>query len=214
MRARSTPLFGRDRPHMSAAWSCERYAPCPRRGRALRSGAHVGGVPGLVHTASVIRCGARADYPAVAEVFHRASLSNAGDRETLLAHPEHLILPPDGLAEGRTYAAEQGGSVVGFATWIQTGEGVELDDPFVDPNWRSRGIATVLVIRIVDVLRARGVSCLEVIANPHAPALYRQLASSTWAKPTPSSAPPPHGTPSPVIVVSAAWSCVRQPVDP
>ena len=144
-----------------------------------------------MHTASVIRCGARADYPAVAEVFHRASLSNAGDRETLLAHPEHLILPPDGLAEGRTYAAEQGGSVVGFATWIQTGEGVELDDPFVDPNWRSRGIATVLVIRIVDVLRARGVSCLEVIANPHAPALYRQLASSTWAKPTPSSAPPP-----------------------
>jgi hypothetical protein len=32
-----------------------------------------------------------------------------------------------------------------------------------------------LVIRIVDVLRARRVSCLEVIANPHALTLYRQL---------------------------------------
>jgi len=33
-------------------------------------------------------------------------------------------------------------------------------------------IATALVSRIVDVLRARGVQCLEVTANPHAQGFY------------------------------------------
>jgi hypothetical protein len=63
-------------------------------------------------------------------VFRRASLSDAGDRDNLLAHPEYLILGPEGLAEGRTH---------------------------VDPGWRRRRIATALGGRIVEVLRARTV---------------------------------------------------------
>jgi ribosomal protein S18 acetylase RimI-like enzyme len=50
-----------------------------------------------------------------------------------------------------------------------------LDDLFVDPSWRRRGIATALVVRIADVLRARGVSCLIVTANPHALGFYRSV---------------------------------------
>ena len=65
----------------------------------------------------MIRLGTPADLPAAASVYRRASLSNAGDRDNLLAHPEYLILRPEGLAEGRTYVAEEDGSVVGFATW-------------------------------------------------------------------------------------------------
>jgi hypothetical protein len=84
----------------------------------------------------MIRLGVPADLPAVAGVYRRASLSNAGDRDNLLAHPEHLILGPGGLAEGRTYVAEQEGSVVGFATWAQAGGIIELEDLFVDPGWR------------------------------------------------------------------------------
>jgi len=120
----------------------------------------------------MIRLGTPADLPAAAGVYRRASLSNAGDRDNLLAHPEYLILGPEGLAEGRTYVAEEGGSVVGFATWAQAGGAIELEDLFVDPGWRRRGIATALVSRIVDVLRARGVQCLEVTANPHAQGFY------------------------------------------
>ena len=120
----------------------------------------------------MIRLGIPADLPAAAGVYRRASLSNAGDRDNLLAHPEHLILGPEGLAEGRTYVAEEDGSVVGFATWAEAGGTVELEDLFVDPGWRRRGIATALVSRIVDVLRARGVQCLEVTANPHAQEFY------------------------------------------
>jgi GNAT superfamily N-acetyltransferase len=124
---------------------------------------------------SVIRLGTSADLPACSDVYRRASLSNAGDRDNLLAHPEYLILGPEGLAEGRMYVAEENGSVVGFATWAwadQAGGTIELEDLFVDPDWRRRGIATALVGHVVDVLRARGVRCLEVTANPHAEGFY------------------------------------------
>jgi GNAT superfamily N-acetyltransferase len=123
----------------------------------------------------VIRLGTPADLPACASVYRRASLSNAGDRDNLLAHPVYLILGPEGLAEGRMYVAEEDGSVAGFATWAWAAQGggiIELEDLFVDPDWRRRGIATALVSHIVDVLRARGVGCLEVTANPHAEGFY------------------------------------------
>ena len=126
----------------------------------------------LVHTRAMIRLGTPADLPAAAGVYRRASLSNEGDRDNLLAHPEYLILAPEGLAEGRTYVAEEDGSVVGFATWAEADGTIELEDLFVDPRWRRRGIATALVGHIVDVLRHRGAQCLEVTANPHAQGFY------------------------------------------
>jgi GNAT superfamily N-acetyltransferase len=122
---------------------------------------------------AIIRLGGPADLPAASDVYRSASLSNAGDRDNLLAHPEHLVLGPEGLAEGRTYVAEEEGSLVGFATWVEAGGVFELEDLFVDPGWRRRGIAAALVNRIVQVLRARGVERLEVTANPDAMGFYR-----------------------------------------
>jgi len=121
----------------------------------------------------MIRLGVPADLSAVSSVYRSASLSNAGDRDNLLAHPEYLVLGPEGLAEGRTYVADEEGSVVGFATWAEAGGIFELEDLFVDPGWRRRGIAMGLVNRIAHVLRARGVERLEVTANPHALGFYR-----------------------------------------
>ncbi len=85
---------------------------------------------------AIIRLGVPADLPAASDVYRSASLSNAGDRDNLLAHPEYLILGPEGLAEGRTYVAEEEGSLVGFATWVEAGGVFELEDLFVDPGWR------------------------------------------------------------------------------
>jgi GNAT superfamily N-acetyltransferase len=121
----------------------------------------------------MIRLGTSADLAAAASVYRRASLSNAGDRDSLLAHPEHLVLGPEGLAEGRTYVAEEDGTVVGFATWAEADGAVELEDLFVDPGYRRRGIAAALLSRIAEVLRVRGVKYLEVTANPHAMGFYR-----------------------------------------
>jgi GNAT superfamily N-acetyltransferase len=128
-----------------------------------------------MHTVGMIRLGRSADLPGATSVYRRASLSNAGYRDNLLAHPEYLILGPDGLAEGRTYVAEEDGSVVGFATWAESGGTVELEDLFVDPGYMRRGIATALVNRITDVLRARSVRRLEVTANSHALGFYRAV---------------------------------------
>jgi GNAT superfamily N-acetyltransferase len=121
----------------------------------------------------VIRLGTLADLSAATEVFRSASLSNAGDRDNMLAHPEYLVLGPEGLAEGRTYVAEEDGSLAGFATWAGASGIIELEDLFVHPGWMRRGIATALVNRIAQVLRARGVERLEVTANPHALGFYR-----------------------------------------
>ena len=123
----------------------------------------------------MIRLGTSADLAAASSVYRRASLSNAGDRDNLLARPEYLILGPEGLAEGRTHVAEQDGSVVGFATWAETAGAIELEDLFVDPGYRRRGIATALVSRIAEVVRAQGAECLEVTANPHALGFYRAV---------------------------------------
>ena len=124
-------------------------------------------------TVAIIRLGGPADLPAASDVYRSASLSNAGDRDNLLAHPEYLVLGPEGLAEGRTYVAEEEGSLVGFATWLEAGGVFELEDLFVDPGWRRRGIAGALVNRIAQVLRERGEQRLEVTANPHAMEFYR-----------------------------------------
>jgi ribosomal protein S18 acetylase RimI-like enzyme len=121
----------------------------------------------------MIRLGTLADLTTASGIYRRASLSNAGDRGNLLAHPEYLILGPEGLAEGRTHVAEQDGSVVGFATWAEIAGTIELEDLFVDPDYMRRGIATALVNRIAEVLRARGAERLEVTANPHALRFYR-----------------------------------------
>ena len=121
----------------------------------------------------MIRLGTSDDLAAARGVYRRASLSNAGDRDNLLAHPDYLILGPEGLAEGRTHVAEQDGSVVGFATWAEAGGATELEDLFVDPDYMRRGIATALVSRIAEVLRARGAQRLEVTANSHAMEFYR-----------------------------------------
>jgi ribosomal protein S18 acetylase RimI-like enzyme len=71
--------------------------------------------------------------------------------------------------------AEEDGSVVGFATWAGTAGTIELEDLFVDPAYMRRGIATALVGRIAEILRARGTERLEVTANPHALGFYRAV---------------------------------------
>ncbi len=59
-----------------------------------------------VDAVAMIRLGVPADLPAASDVYRSASLANAGDRDNLLANPEHLVLGPEGLAEGRTHVAD------------------------------------------------------------------------------------------------------------
>jgi ribosomal protein S18 acetylase RimI-like enzyme len=109
-------------------------------------------------------------------VFRRASLSNENDRGPLLGHPEWLVLSDNGVKEGRMrLAVEEGGAVVGFATYLISNGVAELEDLFVDPPWMRRGIGEALVMDLTARLNELHFEQLEVTANPHAVAFYEHL---------------------------------------
>jgi GNAT superfamily N-acetyltransferase len=125
-------------------------------------------------TAIQVRAAAADDLPVLARIFRAASLTNAGDREALLAHPEVLTLSDDLLVGGRTRVATAAdGTVVGFAGTRPTDPGVlELDDLFVDPDAMRAGVARRLILDIATEAEREGVGRIEVTANPHALGFY------------------------------------------
>jgi N-acetylglutamate synthase-like GNAT family acetyltransferase len=124
-----------------------------------------------------IRVAVGSDLPALRRLYRRSSLSNEGDRELMLAHPE-LIGPTDAaVAEGRTrVAVAADGTIMGFATGRRLeGDVLDLEDLFVDPDWMRRGVGRRLVEDLVAVSQGEGIGKIEVTANPHADAFYRSV---------------------------------------
>jgi GNAT superfamily N-acetyltransferase len=126
--------------------------------------------------ALTIRTAVAADLPALQQVFRAASLSNAGDASMLLARPEFLEFAGDGVAEDRTQVAVAGsepqGRIVGFVTVVMGEDGPELEDLFVDPDWRRRGVARRMVLDVVKAARQTGHRRLWVTGNSHAMDFY------------------------------------------
>jgi GNAT superfamily N-acetyltransferase len=125
----------------------------------------------------VIRTAVAADLATLQQVYRAASLSNPGDAPALLARPEVLVFAGDGIAEGRTRVAtttsEDGDRLLGFATVaVDPDGGLELEDLFVAPGWRRRGVARQLVLDAAATARQAGHRRLSVIGNPHALAFY------------------------------------------
>jgi N-acetylglutamate synthase-like GNAT family acetyltransferase len=103
----------------------------------------------------------------------RASLTNPGDRDALLAHADAIEMPIDQIAAGAVFVSERNGAIVGFAALLPRPDGdVELDALFVDPDVRRCGVGRSLVDHCVQVVRAQGSSALCVIRNPHAYDFY------------------------------------------
>ncbi len=124
-----------------------------------------------------IRTAGPEDLPALRRVFRRASLSNDGDRDVLLANPDALELPDGNVIAGRTrLAMTSDRTVVGFATGIpHTDSMLELEDLFVDPDHRRRGIARALMADLAASSRHQGLTHIAVTANPHAHLFYREV---------------------------------------
>jgi GNAT superfamily N-acetyltransferase len=122
--------------------------------------------------AFVIRDAMPADLAALRDVYRRASLSNEGDRETLLANPDALEFPGLGGDGRRTRVATADGRIAGFATSVPAGDVIELDDLFVDPGWMRQGAGRALVLDAVAIARELGAGRVEVTANPHALVFY------------------------------------------
>src|ERR1700675_1726718 len=85
----------------------------------------------------------------------RSSLSNPGDREALLAHPDAIELPSRQIWAGQVLVLEQSGAIVAFAAIVPRHDGdSELDALFVEPSMWRRGIGRLLVERWADGARS------------------------------------------------------------
>lgn len=125
----------------------------------------------------LIRPARAGDHAGLQSVYRRASLSNPGDRAALIAHPEFLRLDPNLVGRGRTWVATlPDDTIIGFASTSRSGDAVlELDDLFVEPDWRRRGAARQLIQRIVGQAADESVNRIEVTGNTHAMSFYRAV---------------------------------------
>jgi len=120
-----------------------------------------------------IRSATLSDRPRLRDIFRDAALSNEGDRESLEAHPEGLLLPDGPLDEGLVLVAADDADIpVGFATLLPSPAGFELEDLFVDPDRMRRGIATALIRESLALARREGARRIEVTGNVHALGFY------------------------------------------
>ena len=122
-----------------------------------------------------VRQAEQADASALGELFRRSSLSNAGDRASLLAHPDALEFSYEAVKEHCVRVAVVDDRIVGFATVVATGRVGELEDLFVDPDWMRRGVGRALVVDAIDKARDQGLSRINVTANEHALVFYKNV---------------------------------------
>ena len=71
----------------------------------------------------LIRCALVSEQKALEDLQTRASLTNAGDREASLAHPDAIEVPREQIAAGSVFVAESKGSIAGFAALLHRTDG-------------------------------------------------------------------------------------------
>jgi N-acetylglutamate synthase-like GNAT family acetyltransferase len=103
----------------------------------------------------------------------RASLANPGDRDSLLANPDAIVLPVEQIADGHVFVAERDDVIIGFAATLPRPDGnAELDALFVEPNLWKTGVGRLLVEHCAQEARGRDARILHVVGNPHAEGFY------------------------------------------
>src|SRR5437763_14574211 len=81
------------------------------------------------------------DQTMLESLQRRASFSNPGDRDALLANPDAMALPIEQIAEGCVFVAERDGVVAGVAAVVPRPDGgAALDDLSVEPRLWKQGI--------------------------------------------------------------------------
>jgi len=96
------------------------------------------------------------------------------------------------------FLALKAGVVVGTVTTISYGTALAwIGMMLVHPEHRRQGIASRLMIRAIDYLRAKGIDCIKLDATPAGKPLYQQLgfvsewSLTRWQRPqTPAGAAP------------------------
>ena len=120
----------------------------------------------------IIRTATTAEQKALEALQLRASLTNDGDRDSLLANPDAIEIPLEQIAAGRVFVSELSGATVGFSAIEPRGDGeTELDALFVEPDIRRHGVGRSMVEYCTEVARRQGSKALHVTGN-HAEDFY------------------------------------------
>ena len=107
------------------------------------------------------------------DLQRRASLTNVGDRDALLTHPNAIELPTEQIGTGSVFVLEVNSAIAGFAALLPRADGsAELDALFVEPTMRRRGIGRSLVEHCSEIASSPGCTFLHVVGNPHAEEFY------------------------------------------
>lgn len=124
------------------------------------------------------------DAPAFALLLaaYSAAFLGVENRDPDEAYARKLLSDEEPVA--RLEGAEVDGRLVGFALYYDLPEAIsglragQLDDLFVSPAARGKGVAQALIARLVEIGRARGWMHLRWMVPPTNPAaaLYDRLA--------------------------------------
>ena len=98
------------------------------------------------------------------EGFEGAVAGVAGNLRSILERDDTAAFVA--LSEDRAVGAAATSSSFG----LEVGLYAELEDLFVEPHWRGKGVATALLEAAADWARARGCSDMEIVLTPHAQA--------------------------------------------
>jgi aminoglycoside 6'-N-acetyltransferase I len=119
-----------------------------------------------------VRRARRADAAALVKLFRRFYREERFPGEAIARVPQTLarVLRRKDTA---AFVAEAGGDVVGAAAMstaygLEVGLYAEIEDIYVLPEWRERGIASALVEACLAWARARGCHDVEIVLTPHA----------------------------------------------
>ncbi len=125
-------------------------------------------------TEVVCRAARPAEQKALEALQWRASLTNEGDRDVLLANPDAIELPLHQITAGQVFVAERAGVTLGFAAILpREDDATELDGLFVEPDVWKQGVGRLLVEHCAAAARAQGSAALHVVGNFHAEGFYR-----------------------------------------
>jgi GNAT superfamily N-acetyltransferase len=126
-----------------------------------------------VTSSIIIRTATLAEQKTLEALQLRASLTNDGDREALLANPDAIEIPLEQIEAGRVFVAELSGITAGFSAIEPRVDGeTELDALFVEPEIRRQGVGRSMVEYCAEIARTQGSKALHVTGNPHAADFY------------------------------------------
>jgi aminoglycoside 6'-N-acetyltransferase I len=128
--------------------------------------------PPLVAGRVRVRRARLADHPVLTSLFRRFYREEGFARAAIARVPEtlaHVLRRRDTVC----LVAETGGGIVGAAALstaygLEVGAYAEIEDIYVLPAWRERGVASALVEACLAWARSRGCHDVEVVLTPHA----------------------------------------------